>query len=127
MWLSNLNKPALVGRGTDDQPGTLLRRKISIVEKITVEGNQRPPELARMLVVVGVASATQVVVFEHEEHVPVQRAAHHLDGSQRQVRVDVDTRRAGDVTGNWTKFRGECAHRPRGLVTSAVELLNLQL
>ncbi len=63
-----------------------------VVKIVVVEGNQRTPRLAGATIVRLVAITTQILVLEHEEHVPFQSLTHEVDETRRHVSVDVDPR-----------------------------------
>jgi hypothetical protein len=60
-----------VRRCKHKHPAAFSRRKLSVIEVVTVECDERAFELARQAVMVAVARSTQVVMFHHEEHVPL--------------------------------------------------------
>ena len=69
-----LAQPALVGRREHDHAGALGRRKAAIVEVVAIERDERRAELTRQAVVHQVGGAADVVVLEHEEHIPAEHA-----------------------------------------------------
>src|SRR5438067_8553839 len=80
-------QPPFVGHREHDHAGPFLRRKAAIVEVVAIEGDERPTELARQAEVLDVAGAAQVVVLDHEEHVPAEPLAHVADAAERHVGV----------------------------------------
>ena len=60
----------------DEHAAALGRRKPPIVEVVAVQRHQRAPQLLRQPVVPHVGRPPQVVVLEHEQHVPLQARAH---------------------------------------------------
>ena len=73
---SSAASPFSSGAVSTSTPGALGRRKLAIVEIVAVERDQRAAQLAREPVVLAVARAAQVVVLDHEQHVPVEQRAH---------------------------------------------------
>ena len=97
------SKPAVVWHRTDQHAWAELRRESCGVGEIPVERDQRASEFERTAEVHAIGRAAQVVVFNHEEHVPPEFSPHHADHRGRHVRVDVHTRRRLEGMGNGPK------------------------
>ena len=85
-------QPRFVGRGEHDHACTLAGRKEAVVLVIVVERDERASKLSREAIVLDVAGAAQIVMFQHEQDVPSERGPHVNDGAIGHVRVRVDTR-----------------------------------
>ena len=79
-------------RRLDHEDATgLAGRKSPIVQVIAVHRHERPPEIVGKAVVTEVGRTAQLVLFEHEEDVPVQALAHVGDEAGRYVGIGVDS------------------------------------
>lgn len=97
------SKPAVVGHRADQHARSERGRKSRGVGKIPVERDQRASEFERTGEVHAIGRASQVVVFNHEEHIPPEFSPHHADDRGGYVRVDVHTRRRLESMGNGPK------------------------
>ena len=88
-----------LGSRQDEHPAAFRRRKPPIVEIIAVQRDQRSPPLSREAEVLAVTGAAEVVVFDDEEHVPLQPRPHERDEAGRDVGVDVHPRLARQTLG----------------------------
>ena len=62
----------LVGRVDHQHAAAFIGRKPAIVQVVAVHRDERAAQLLRELVVLQVGRAPQLVLLEHEEHVPLQ-------------------------------------------------------
>ena len=78
-------------------PAPSVGGKLAIVEIVAIERHQRAAELAGQAVVLDVAGAAQIVMFDHREDIPPELVAHVADRAERHVGVGVDARPAGGL------------------------------
>src|SRR5688500_9992972 len=108
--LEQIQIPALLRRHQHDDTAAFVRREPAIVEVIAVERNQCPPELTCEAVMLAIAGAAEIVVLDHEQHIPAERLAHEADETGRHVRVNVNARLHSRAIDNRAEFRGESSH-----------------
>ena len=113
--LEQADEGALVRRRADDHARAQVRRKLAVVEKVVVEGDERAAELARAGVVLAVRGAAPVGLLEDEEHVPAKRGPHVAHDAPRHVGVGVDARRVG----HGGRERGEAGSKRAHVATIA--------
>jgi len=77
--LEQCDELALVGRVEDDDAAPLLGRKAAVVEVITIHGHERTAQLLRQAEMLEVRRATEPILFEDEQDVPLEPGAHELD------------------------------------------------
>ena len=97
----------LVRRLDDEDAAAAVERKAAVVEVVAIQRDQRAPQLLRELVVLHVRRAPQIVLLEHEEHVPAQPHAHVRDDARRHVRVRVDPRPRHEALRDRPQFLGQ--------------------
>lgn len=97
------SEPTVVGHRTDQHAWSKRGWKSCGVGEIPIERDERASEFERTGEVHAIGRAAQVVVFNHEEHVPPQFTPHHTDHRRRHVGVDVHTRRRLEGMGNGPK------------------------
>ena len=102
-------QPALVGRRKHDDARALGRREAAVVVVVAVERHERAAELPGEAVVLDVRRPAQVVVLEHEQHVPAERRPHvcrrRRSGCSRRHRCAAARR---GVRGGGRARRTEC-------------------
>jgi hypothetical protein len=86
---------ALLWRRQNHNAAAFRGWKFSIVEIIAIEADEGAAKLPSKAVMLIVTRAAQVVVFDHEKHVPVKDIAHERDQPSGHIRVHVDARMLG--------------------------------
>src|SRR5262249_50766439 len=81
-----------------------------VVEIVAIERDERPCELPSQAEVLDVARAAQIVVLQHEEHVPLQPLTHEADDAVRDVRVGIDARLPGGCVNDRPKLGRQRTH-----------------
>src|SRR6266542_6208222 len=63
-------QPPFVRRAEHDHAGPFVGRKLPVVEIIAVQGHERAPKLPRQAEMFDIARAAEIVMLEHEQHIP---------------------------------------------------------
>jgi len=90
--LDELGELLMIGRVNHEHSARLARRKPAIVQIVAVHRDERPAKVVGEPVVAQVRRPAQLVLFENEEHIPVEVLTHVGDEPGGHVRVGVDAR-----------------------------------
>jgi hypothetical protein len=105
-----MNEAALRRRHQYDHAAATIGRKLTIVEIVAIECDQRAPKLSSEAIVFAVGRAAQVRVFENEHHIPRKRRPHVRHESGRDIRVNVNSRLSGQLLGVAAELGRQRAH-----------------
>ena len=105
-----LDEASLGRRHQHDDATAAFERELAIVEVVAIERDQRAPELSRQTIVLAIARTPQIVVLDHEQHIPRQRRAHERDETRRHVRIHVHPRLSGQLLRVPAKLGCQGAH-----------------
>ena len=67
---------ALVRRRAHEDARRERGRKSPVITEVAIERDERPAEIERALKMIAIGGAAQIVVLDHEEHVPAKLPAH---------------------------------------------------
>src|SRR5262245_36621007 len=103
-------KITFVRRADDNHTRTLGRRKAPVIEVVAIERHESTSELAREAIVFDVPCATQLVMLEHEQHIPFQPGAHEAYEPGGHIGICVHSRSRGKALSVWAQLRCEGSH-----------------
>ena len=108
-------KITFVRRADNNHTRTLDRRKAPIIEIVAIERHEGTAELARETIVFDVPCATQLVMLEHEQHIPLEPGAHESYQPCGHIGIRVYSRSRGKALGVGAQLGCEGSHVISGL------------
>jgi hypothetical protein len=97
-------------RRQHDHPTALLLGEEAIVEIVAIQSDQGSAQFAGKSEVLAVSLTAKIVMFDHEQHIPVKVGAHEGHESGRNIGIHIHAGLTSNTPGVRAQFGGERAH-----------------